>query len=203
MKITIYALHDPESGELRYVGKTKNKLRTRILQHKHHALWLKKRNHLHNWLCALDARGLTPVGSVLEQLPADGDWQSAERRWISHYRSLGYKLLNGTDGGEGVSGRVWRPSPEHIEASRQKMLGHVQGEEWLRRKSESLRKHYENPEAYAVRANFCREINARPEVRAKQSEAAKKRWADPEFKQRVSAAMRGKRKRGSRLLHGA
>jgi hypothetical protein len=84
---TIYALHDPETGELRYIGKTHNTLAMRISEHRCNALrW---RNHFYNWVRALRERGLRPTASVLEVIEAGGTWQAIGDRQTSSPHSGG------------------------------------------------------------------------------------------------------------------
>lgn len=92
-KSIIYALCDPSTGEVRYVGKTKN-LTVRVEQHMYECRV--QRNHRAHWIRSL---GQVPVARVLEIVPS-ASWQEAERRWIAHFRLLGARLTNGTDGGD-------------------------------------------------------------------------------------------------------
>lgn len=105
----IYALHDPtdRSGRV-YVGKTNDPAR-RLKDH----LSEKWRTFKRAWLKSLAARGVRPEMVILEQVPAGGDWQEAERFWIESLRVLGLPLVNGNGGGSGGHA----PTPE----TRQKM----------------------------------------------------------------------------------
>lgn len=94
----IYALVDPRTDEVRYVGWTytlKKRLRTHIIR-RH-----RQNNHKAHWIIQLVNQGLEPRMLVLEE--GSGDWQEAERRWIAHYRATG-NLTNMTDGGDGTPG---------------------------------------------------------------------------------------------------
>jgi DNA invertase Pin-like site-specific DNA recombinase len=97
--VSIYALCQPETGEVRYVGKSTDVDR-RYCQHL--APWnLAKKSKKNSWLKSLLARSVEPMLVVLEEVPAEeaGD---VERWWIDCYR-LG-RLTNGTAGGEGNQG---------------------------------------------------------------------------------------------------
>lgn len=96
---TIYALCEPDSGEIRYVGKTVSSLGTRLSQHLC-AARKGKRTHLHCWLRSLANR---PTIVTLELVPYADDAE-AEKRVIADLRSRGARLTNATDGGEGKKG---------------------------------------------------------------------------------------------------
>jgi hypothetical protein len=92
-KVEIYGLYDPDSGELRYVGKANNaqkRLKTHILD-----------RHLKRpvcrWINSLVEHGKAPVMRVLETCPSE-QWEETERRLIAEYRKTG-ALLNLADGG--------------------------------------------------------------------------------------------------------
>lgn len=147
----IYALVDPRSSEVRYVGKTQRSLAARIRQH----LWRKNltpRRHSSCWLAGLVADGLSPKPLVLEEVPEDGDWQAAERKWIAHYRESGARLTNLTDGGEGVAG--YRMPAERRQQLSEALKGRVFDEEWRRNISKATKgrsKGAPAPEAEAKR----------------------------------------------------
>ena len=89
----IYALTDPD-GSVRYIGKAKN-ARARL---KGHMLDAKRRNTpVYCWIRKLAANGHAPGLVVLESCV---DWQEAEKRLISLYRSNGCRLLNVAEGGD-------------------------------------------------------------------------------------------------------
>lgn len=96
--IYIYALIDPRDGEVRYIGKS-CRPRERLMNHcnEHSRTW---RVH---WIQQLVSLGLRPTLAILETLPCDADWQTTERRWIAMGKERGWKLTNGTSGGDGVS----------------------------------------------------------------------------------------------------
>lgn len=106
---TVYVLKNPRTNAVRYVGFTSQKLSRRLLDHVSDATRSGNhcRTHKDNWLLSLLSIGLCPVIEVLEAGSGDG-WKEAERRWIAHYRSMGARLVNGTDGGDGVIG-YWTP----------------------------------------------------------------------------------------------
>jgi len=105
MPTIIYKLADPETHEVRYVGKTCKSIKERL---KCHIATARRKNHRHVccWINSLTKAGLSPEASEIETVPDDQDWVTRERFWISHYRDSGSRLTNHTDGGEGMSGHV-------------------------------------------------------------------------------------------------
>ena len=102
MKNIIYCLIDPFTSEIRYVGKTKQKLENRLTKHIHYA---KKNNiHVSNWIKTILVRDSKPIIKIIEELPEDIDWRVKEIYYIKLYKSLGFNLTNLTDGGEGQLG---------------------------------------------------------------------------------------------------
>jgi len=99
MKTYIYVLKDPETQEVRYVGKTVY-LKTRYNQHIYiKKLKQRKLTHLSNWIIKLDNKGLKPIMEVIEETEKD-NWAELEKKWISYYSNL----TNSTSGGEGILG---------------------------------------------------------------------------------------------------
>lgn len=95
----IYALCDPNTSEVRYVGKTVLPIERRLLNH----LWEAehKTTHKANWIRSIGR----PNVVLLEEVVGD-DWQSRERYWIQQFDNL----TNASEGGEGPAG--WKAPPE-------------------------------------------------------------------------------------------
>lgn len=53
------------------------------------------------WINELLKAGLTPVMNIIEEGDDDKEWQSREKYWIVHYRSIGCDLFNLREGGGG------------------------------------------------------------------------------------------------------
>ena len=110
-KLLIYGLVDPRTRETRYIGKSSNGLR----RPKFH--WSKPalrdgRAPCDHWIRKLVSMGLVPEIDVIEDLGFSEDKDDANRklneaeiRCISKFRDDGKKLLNVTDGGDGLLGR--------------------------------------------------------------------------------------------------
>lgn len=94
--VEIYGLYDPDTLELRYIGKANCKdarLKTHISDAK------RKKSPLYSWVRKLKANGKIPAVKVLSLCEA-GSWQNEERRLIEQHRSTGDRLLNVADGGD-------------------------------------------------------------------------------------------------------
>jgi hypothetical protein len=106
----IYALHDPITGAVRYVGKADNPKR-RFNAH----IWGEKYNFYRcRWIAKLKRQGLKPGLSILKEVSKD-NWQFWEKTFIKLYRARGCKLVNLTDGGDGLT------SYKHSAATRAKI----------------------------------------------------------------------------------
>jgi group I intron endonuclease len=102
----IYGLLDPNTKELRYIGKTNN-LKVR---YRDHINKLSETNYKANWIKSLKNNNLKPELIVLEKYENESDCFKAEIFLIEYFRSIGVNLTNLTNGGEGVSGI--KPSEE-------------------------------------------------------------------------------------------
>lgn len=96
----IYALIDPRTSQIRYVGVTFRKKR-RFNEHMSRAMKGGK-THRDCWIRSLVAAGFQPTYQVLETGIGAG-WQAAEIRLIASHRVMS-NLCNHTDGGDGTPG---------------------------------------------------------------------------------------------------
>tara|TARA_R110000868_G_scaffold118456_3_gene314121 strand:+ start:2105 stop:2767 length:663 start_codon:yes stop_codon:yes gene_type:complete len=102
----IYTLNDPDTNEVRYVGKSDNPQK-RLYMH----LWRESKTHKWSWIKSLKDKGLTPLLEVLDEVPLD-DWRFWEKYWIAQLKVWGCDLVNHTEGGEGfASGEL---NPAHL-----------------------------------------------------------------------------------------
>lgn len=95
--VYIYFLCEPDTGDIRYIGKTimpegrlRNHTNDRVPCHRT------------NWIKGLKARGLEPEMVIVEEIKGDWPWQESERYWINYAKAHGCRLVNSTDGGDGV-----------------------------------------------------------------------------------------------------
>lgn len=96
----IYALSDPRTDEVRYVGQTAEQPETRLRKHTWPSTLRRERNHRTKWVNSLIADGVQPKIEVVEVVSEDQK-DEAERFYIAYFRSLGFQLVNQQEGGEG------------------------------------------------------------------------------------------------------
>lgn len=98
MKTTnIYILIDPETQQVRYVGKANN-ISQRYKAHLNRAR--KHQIHKLNWISSLKNKGLKPIIEVVDIVLIE-EWIFWENYWISQFKTWGFNLINYTNGGEG------------------------------------------------------------------------------------------------------
>lgn len=95
--VFIYALKEPDTGEIRYVGKTVN-LRKRFRKHLNQSRF--ENHHRANWIKSLLIRGLEPILETLDEVSEDF-WPQWEVAYIEFFRESGNRLVNDNYGGEG------------------------------------------------------------------------------------------------------
>lgn len=101
MDFLLYSLHEPDTGEVRYVGKTARG-RVRLDEHLRPPK-RSDRSHRAKWLRSLRREGLRPVCSVIERYATEQELNAAEVEWIFSARAAGARLTNHRDGGDGGS----------------------------------------------------------------------------------------------------
>lgn len=97
--VYIYALIDPETDLIRYIGKS-----TRPVDRLNNHMNERSNCHRSHWLQSLKARGLRADMVFLERIDGAWPWQHSERHWIDYGRRHGWPLTNNTNGGDGVPG---------------------------------------------------------------------------------------------------
>lgn len=90
----IYSLSNPD-GRIQYIGKTNNPNR-RLSDH----LYTKKITRRTSWLINLRKNNLLPILEIIDEVP-ENEWQFWEMHYISLYKSWGFDLKNGDNGGLG------------------------------------------------------------------------------------------------------
>lgn len=184
----IYALVDPHTDAVRYVGKTEN-VAGRFQAH----CGERGSSHKHRWIAQLRREGLKPVLNLLEE--CGDDWPTRERFWIQHYRGLGRSLTNITDGGEGVSGM--KHSPESCAKMSASHFARWSEPEYREERIALIQSAQSTPE---YRARLCERM-ASSEVREKIAETVKSRWAEKEVRERMTAALRSAHKTEEAKAH--
>jgi group I intron endonuclease len=94
-KVFIYALLDPDSFAIRYVGKANN-IENRFRNHMYESRG-KYKTHKANWIRSLNGR--KPLVYILD-IVSVSEWDVRERFWITTLRYLGYDLTNFANGGQ-------------------------------------------------------------------------------------------------------
>lgn len=97
MTTFIYALVDPRTDEIRYIGKS-IRPKERLWNHCNE----KSVTWRTNWIREVLSSGHRPQLRILEELAVGTDWQESERQWIAKGKELGWRLTNCTSGGDGV-----------------------------------------------------------------------------------------------------
>lgn len=97
--ILIYALCDPDTGEIRYIGKSKNSMK-RFKEHLSD-ISLRDNHRKNNWIKSLMKRGKIPNVKIIQKIDRDNQLNQAEIYWIKYFKKHGYNLTNMTDGGDG------------------------------------------------------------------------------------------------------
>lgn len=172
----IYALVDPRTDEIRYVGKSDNPER-RLFEHLSESK--KADNHKDRWIRQLRRNKLVPRVVTID-IVADKEWEKKERGWIAFFRKSGIRLTNSTDGGNG--GR------KVSEGTRLKMSLAQRGKKVSVETREKLRL-----------ANTGKKMSA--EARTKMSESRKNRVIGPETRKLLSLAAKGNKRCLGRKLN--
>lgn len=188
----IYALIDPRTEDVRYIGWSYDP-RKRLVAH----LWesRKRASHKHNWIAALMREGLIPICQIIDQGWGDG-WGDAEKRWIAYYREAGARLTNGSAGGEGF------PKSEDIkEKIRRTSLGRKHSPAAIER----IRQNALNAsdETRLKRSIALRGKRHSAEIRARYSRAARARGVAPSTMEAIAAANVARQKSVRRIEDGA
>jgi hypothetical protein len=169
MKTTVYTLSHPTTGEVRYVGKTVGSLAKRLSNHVKDSK--KRRSHREKWIMSLADQGLKPVITFVDSIEhsenePEGNW--LEMAYIAQYRAEGKRLVNATDGGEGV------PGLKHSAETRAKISAALTPE--IRAKMSAIRMGIVfSPEHIAKLTHARHQRVTSPETRTKMSVAQKAR----------------------------
>lgn len=111
----IYALCDPDTGRVRYVGKAdypKRRFSGHLSESK------KDSSEKALWIRDLISCGLSPGLEILDEVPKI-EWEFWEREYIKVFRMLGFSLLNAQEGGGGLI--------VHSEVTKQKIRQSLKG----------------------------------------------------------------------------
>jgi group I intron endonuclease len=180
VKIYIYGLYDPRTGECRYIGKTIHP-EVRLRDHRRETGKTKK----HGWVHDLKKAGLYPTMKILETFESfsNDDWIELEKKWISEMIGVGMSLLNLNAGGAG-------PTSCSIE-TRRKMSESKRGK---KRSTPSPMKGRKLSKEHAEKvAAAHRGMKRSAESRARMSARQIGRKASPETRAKMRAARLGRK----------
>lgn len=216
----VYALVDPCTLERRYVGKTVNDPEGRRKGHVRETRRKPSTsvNYRRAWIRQLLDRGLEPQLLILERgLWLCDELNEREVRWIEKLRDEGSRLTNATAGGDGgfnagllaYNTRTWTDEERARHSERMKSWakehkargGSFRGSDESDQKRQEARKRWHDNGGRQVmserlttawaddnkRSNFMAGIRR---AGRKKSEATKRRYLDPDERQRTAAAVR-------------
>lgn len=133
-KVCIYLLIDPETRQVRYVGKS-NDISKRYL-----GTWKissKEGKYKVNWVKSLLSKGLKPEIEIVDEVN-ESEWQFWEKHYISLYKSWGFKLTNSTEGGEGI-GKGYKMPPRSLEHMNNIKLSKINNNTWRKPHSQETK----------------------------------------------------------------
>lgn len=213
----IYGLADPETLEIRYIGKTVNSLKNRLKQHIKHA----KNTTNSKKSTWIESIGWSPEIVLLEEgLWTHEELNAKEVSWISSLEELRGDLLNLTPGGDGGyndglhawNTRAWTDEERAAHSEKMKKwhqerkdagLPDCLGDETSRKRRQESRKKWLESGGRAVLSKSIKDAWADPEkgkilyettqdpVRnSKIAESTKKRYEDPEERRRTGDSVK-------------
>lgn len=180
----IYALLDPFTSEVRYVGKSVD-VKRRWYGHCHDNY--RNQTYSANWIRSLKPH--RPHFIILETVEHFSDWIEAEMFWIAYLRSLGANLTNLTLGGEGLNG--FTPSKETIAKIRLKTIGQKRNAEICKRMSDSAKKKPPVTEITREKRRISA-LNASEEVKNKRKYGFKNKRHTEESRAKMAIAATGR-----------
>lgn len=189
MKAFVYALIDPVTLLVRYVGRTIQG-HQRFVQHR----YAKNQTHVSNWVQALRAQGLNFIPVVLEHCSTKEELLEREAWWVAYGRLSGWELTNLTDGGDGS----WGYTP--TQATRAKLRALHLGKPKTEAHRESMRKAKSAPDAIAFVKALHTGRKRTDSTKAKIGAASRRRVVTEEAREnmRMAALARAPRTQATR-----
>ncbi len=192
----IYALCDPLTHEIRYIGKAddpEKRLVTHLHDNKHET------NHKANWIRSLLAKGMKPVVKIVDEV-SKTEWMPIESAYIIFYKEQGANLTNATLGGDGYGSGEDHPmfgkprSREHCAKLSAARLGKKLSLEHRAKLSAAQRNR--QPPSIETRAKLSAARKNRKlsdAARANMSAAQRKRKHSDATRAKIGASQRGKK----------
>lgn len=131
----IYALCEPDTGEIRYIGKA-NDPEDRLSARYGHIGSAKRgrKSHISSWIRVLLKQNKLPRLDIVMEVPRVW-WPRFEKGIIARFRRAGARLVNMTDGGDGLL----NPSQEVRDRIGRGNRGRPRSEEFRRKQRLALR----------------------------------------------------------------
>ena len=167
MKIFIYTLSHPLTGEVRYVGQTSN-------PKKRYSGHINRKDHTKKscWIMSLKNKNLLPVMDIIDEV--GDDWIFWEKHYISLYKSWGFRLTNLTDGGDGTYGYIQVVSEETRQKLRIANIGKKMSPEAIEKTAQANRGRKVTDEVRKVISDKLKGIKIPPDVLLKRAQAQRK-----------------------------
>lgn len=226
MLVNLYALSDPRAPhDYRYIGQTTKDPAERLKGHVQVALskkpdgtWRNAVTHKNAWIRALARDGYKPIVTLLKKCDR-ADRVFAEQQMIAALREAGYRLTNGTTGGEGphlykatdqtrrrqseANRRRFENNPVERERYRQLLLQRTNTPEGRKALSDQATAQWASPDARKAQSERLKAALADPAVRARRSAAIRKRMLDTEtwdeLRRAISERVSGEGNRAAKL----
>ena len=126
MSVYIYGLVDPETHEIRYIGKAND---AKVRYRQHCKLKDQCNDHKDGWIKSLHAKGLEPELVIIETVN-NKNWEKREKRWIKFGIDNDWPLTNISSGG------LCYPSPMRKKYDWADMvLSYLPHDEWVKFKT--------------------------------------------------------------------
>jgi hypothetical protein len=205
-KFLIYALVDPRTDAVRYIGKSCSGMK-RPLRHFQPKLLAADNTYKARWIRALMAEiGGPPSVRVLEVFASAVDLNDAECFWIAQGHGLGWSLTNLTKGGDGISGMKRgesfrqqlakrylgkKLSAEHRAKLSESHKGVKISESHRSKMADGIRAWWKDPANRIKHSIPHRAATSTSEFRAKISAVTRGRKTSPEVRAKIAASHRG------------
>lgn len=191
--ILIYALADPSTGRVRYIGLTRN-IRRRLRQHR---LAKSSNKHLNHWM------KLVQYPIVIELFICDTEYMAdkLERYFITQFRRTHLDLINIANGGEGGQ-NMSEETKKKLSQIRRSQPKRILSQKHRDNISKALKgRPNPNPKGFVALNKSRTGIPLTVEHRANISKAVKGRKYSPEIKEkyRQAALRREAKKREARM----
>ena len=175
MQISIYGLVDPETDEIRYVGKTKQPLNKRLSQHI--ASQPKHNTYKFNWIAKLKKNNLKPLIILIETCDPE-NWVEREKYWINELDNL----TNLTQGGE--DGLFF--TDEILQKISMGVKRAWDNPDYRQRHSDKMKEYWSNPEHRKAHSLKVSGATRTDDHREKISNSKKELWLDDEYRDTMS-----------------